>query len=150
MVLPFKWNLFSSTLTWYCYFLCSPNFLVCGWNPMVWPFNWNLFSSSFTWCYLFVCLFFSITIVSFGDKEPQPNCFPLGVLILIFPQASPFLSYDSSPPHQLNFSLENNLTSTFVSLAYESSKPFFFFVLRTEKRGHWSFSCWPTCFPCPQ
>ena len=34
------------------YVLCSSNFWVCGWNPMVLPFTWNLFSSTFTWCYL--------------------------------------------------------------------------------------------------
>ena len=33
--------------------VCSSNFWVCGWNPMVWPFKWNLFSSTFTWHYLF-------------------------------------------------------------------------------------------------
>ena len=31
MVLPFKWNLFSSTFTWYYYLVCSSNFWVCGW-----------------------------------------------------------------------------------------------------------------------
>ena len=35
------------------YLVCSSNFWVCGWNPMVWPFKWNLFSSTFTWCYVF-------------------------------------------------------------------------------------------------
>ena len=34
--------------------LCSSNFWVCGWNPMVLPFKWNLFSSTFTLCYLFL------------------------------------------------------------------------------------------------
>ena len=33
-------------------FVCSSNFWVCGWNPMVWSFKWNLFSSSFTWNHL--------------------------------------------------------------------------------------------------
>ena len=31
------------------YLVCSSNFWVCGWNPMVLPFKWNLFSSIFTW-----------------------------------------------------------------------------------------------------
>ena len=35
------------------YLVCSSNFWVCGWNPMVLPFKWNLFSSTFTWYYLF-------------------------------------------------------------------------------------------------
>ena len=35
------------------YLVCSSNFWVCGWNPMVLPFKWNLFSSIFTWYYLF-------------------------------------------------------------------------------------------------
>ena len=35
------------------YLVCSSNFWVCGWNPIVWPFKWNLFSSTFTWCYVF-------------------------------------------------------------------------------------------------
>ena len=73
VVWPFKWNLFSSTFTWYylfrfvvlrfesvdeipwcdhsnktssvallrgtIYLVCSSNFWVCGWNPMVWPFK---------------------------------------------------------------------------------------------------------------
>ena len=43
MVWPFKWNLFSSTFTWY-YLLLQ--------NPMVLPFKRNVFSSTFTWCYL--------------------------------------------------------------------------------------------------
>ena len=30
------------------YLVCSSNFWVCGWNPMVWLFKWNLFSSTFT------------------------------------------------------------------------------------------------------
>jgi len=28
------------------YLVCSSNFWVCGWNPMVLPFKWNLFSST--------------------------------------------------------------------------------------------------------
>ena len=53
--LPFKWNLFSSTFTRYCYLVRSSNFRVCWLNPMVLPFKWNLFSSTFTcYCYL-VC-----------------------------------------------------------------------------------------------
>ena len=44
MVLPFKWNLFSSTFTWYNIYLAwSPNFWVWGWNPTVLPFKWNPF-----------------------------------------------------------------------------------------------------------
>ena len=35
------------------YLVCSSNFWVCGWNPMVLPFKWNLFSSTFTWYYLY-------------------------------------------------------------------------------------------------
>ena len=35
------------------YLVCSSNFRVCRWNPMVLPFKWNLFSSTFTWYYLF-------------------------------------------------------------------------------------------------
>ena len=31
------------------YLVCSYNFGVCGWNPMVSPFKWNLLSSAFTW-----------------------------------------------------------------------------------------------------
>ena len=30
------------------YLVCSSNFWVCGWNPLVLPFKWNLFSSTFT------------------------------------------------------------------------------------------------------
>ena len=26
------------------YLVCSSNFWVCGWNPMMLPFKWNLFS----------------------------------------------------------------------------------------------------------
>ena len=52
MVLPFKWNFFRSTFTWYYLFTCSSNFWVCEWNPMVWPFKWSLFSSSFAWHHL--------------------------------------------------------------------------------------------------
>ena len=40
------------------YLVCSSNFWVCGWNPMVWPFKWNLFSSTFTWYYLYAVLTF--------------------------------------------------------------------------------------------
>ena len=35
------------------YLVCSSNFWVCGWNPMVLPFKWNVFSSTLTWYYLF-------------------------------------------------------------------------------------------------
>ena len=35
------------------YLVCSSNFLVCGWNPLVLPFKWNPFSSTFTWYSLF-------------------------------------------------------------------------------------------------
>ena len=55
MMLPFKWNLFSSTFT--SYIVCFSNFWVCGWDPMVLPFKWNLFSSTFTWCYLYSTFF---------------------------------------------------------------------------------------------
>ena len=48
VVLPFKWNLFSSTFTWYYFFVRSSNFWVCGWNPVVLPFKWNLFNNTFT------------------------------------------------------------------------------------------------------
>ena len=34
MVLPFKWNLFSSTFTWYYLFSLKSNFWVCTWNPI--------------------------------------------------------------------------------------------------------------------
>ena len=48
MVLPFKWNLFSSTFTWHCLFSTySSNYWVCRWNSMVLPFKWNPFSSTF-------------------------------------------------------------------------------------------------------
>ena len=48
IVLPFIWNIFSSTFTWYCLFSTySSHFWVCGWNPMVLPFKWNPFSSTF-------------------------------------------------------------------------------------------------------
>ena len=39
MVWPFKWNLFSSTFTWYYFLLWSSNFWLCKWNPMGWPLN---------------------------------------------------------------------------------------------------------------
>ena len=48
---PFKWNLFSSTFTWYYYLVCCSNFWVYGSNPMVLPFKWKLYSSTFTWYY---------------------------------------------------------------------------------------------------
>ena len=35
--------------------LCSRNFWVCGWNPVVWPFKWKLLSSTFLWYCLFCC-----------------------------------------------------------------------------------------------
>ena len=58
VVLPFNWNVVSSTFT--CYYLkaCSFKFWVCGWNPMVWLFNWNVFSSTFTLYYKHVVLSF--------------------------------------------------------------------------------------------
>ena len=37
--LPFKWNPFSNTFTWYCLFsMYSSNFCICRWNPIVLPF----------------------------------------------------------------------------------------------------------------
>ena len=39
------------------YLVCSSNFWVCGWNPMVLPFKWNLFSSTFT-CYCSFSMYF--------------------------------------------------------------------------------------------
>ena len=33
------------------YLVCSANFWVCGWNPMVLTFKWNLFRSVFAWSY---------------------------------------------------------------------------------------------------
>ena len=35
------------------YLVCSCNFWVCEWNPIVLPFKWNLVRSTFTWYYLF-------------------------------------------------------------------------------------------------
>ena len=35
------------------YLVCSSNFWVCGWNPILLPFEWNLFSSTFPWYYLY-------------------------------------------------------------------------------------------------
>ena len=57
MVLPFKWNLFSSTFTWCYLLLCSSNFWVCRRNPMVSPFKQYLFSSTFTYHYSLFCIF---------------------------------------------------------------------------------------------
>ena len=37
------------------YLVCSSNFWVCGWNPMVWPFKWKLLSSTFLWYCLLCC-----------------------------------------------------------------------------------------------
>ena len=45
MVLPFKWNLFSSTFTWYYYLVCSSNFWVCGW----------FIGYCKTWVWLYLC-----------------------------------------------------------------------------------------------
>ena len=39
------------------YLVCSSNFWICGWKPMVLPFKWNLFSSTFTCYYHLVCRF---------------------------------------------------------------------------------------------
>ena len=37
---------------YYCiYLVCSSNFWVWRWNPMVLPFKWNLFSNTFSWSY---------------------------------------------------------------------------------------------------
>ena len=42
MVLPFKWNLFSSTFALgTVYLVCSSNFRVWGWTAVVWPFKLN-------------------------------------------------------------------------------------------------------------
>ena len=55
LVLPFKWNPFSSTFTWCCLLSTySSNCWVCGWNPMVLPSKWNPFSSTFIWNYFFL------------------------------------------------------------------------------------------------
>ena len=43
--LPFKWNLFSSTVTRYCYLVCSSNFRVCWWNPVGFAFLQNVFAT---------------------------------------------------------------------------------------------------------
>ena len=53
LVLPFKWNLFSSTFTWYYLFIGSSTFWVRGWNCVLWSFKWNLFSSNFTFLFSF-------------------------------------------------------------------------------------------------
>ena len=66
MVLPFKWNLFSSTFTWYYLFsMYSSNFWVCGWNPMVWPFKWKLLNSTFLWLHHTILFFLSNEICFF-------------------------------------------------------------------------------------
>ena len=57
MVLPFKWNLFRILSHGTIYLICSSNFWVCGWIPMVWPFKWKLFSRTIAWCYLLFGLF---------------------------------------------------------------------------------------------
>ena len=50
--LPFKWNLFSSTVTRYCYLVCSSNFRVWttefvqhNWNPVGFAFLQNVFAT---------------------------------------------------------------------------------------------------------
>ena len=35
------------------YLVCSSNFWVCKWNPMMWSFKWNLSACTFKWCYHF-------------------------------------------------------------------------------------------------
>ena len=44
------------------YSVCSSNFWVCGWNPIVLPFKWNHFGNTNTWS----CLFISIFKMKFG------------------------------------------------------------------------------------
>ena len=39
------------------YLICSSNFWVCGWIPIVWPFRWKLFSRTIAWCYLVLGLY---------------------------------------------------------------------------------------------
>ena len=36
------------------YLVCSSNFWVCGWNPLVLPFKWNIFGRTFAQYYLFL------------------------------------------------------------------------------------------------
>ena len=57
--------------------VCSSNFCVCGWNPMVLPFKRNLFGTTFAGCYLFLrilgkrhleLLWFSFTCRSYEWK----------------------------------------------------------------------------------
>ena len=52
VMLPFKWNLFSSTVTWCFLILYVVLTFKSGWNPILLPFKWNLVSSTFTWHYL--------------------------------------------------------------------------------------------------
>ena len=55
--------------------VCSSNFGVCGWNPMMLPFKWNLSACTYTWCYCFskfhkmkfrnlfqICLWLNLTV----------------------------------------------------------------------------------------
>ena len=54
MMLPFKWNFFSSTFTWYYYFIQVPTFESV--DEILWcdhSIKWNFFSSTFTRYYLF-------------------------------------------------------------------------------------------------
>ena len=51
------------------YSVCSSNFWVRGWNPMMWPFKWKLSACTVTFCYLFVKILES-EIWKFGQILP--------------------------------------------------------------------------------
>ena len=44
------------------YLVCSSNFWVCRWNPMMWLFTWKLSVCTFIWCYLFVKILVEICL----------------------------------------------------------------------------------------
>ena len=55
--------------------VCSSNFWICRWNPMVLPFKWNLFSSPFIWYYL-LGLYLLVVIPRLQFPWPDHSCGP--------------------------------------------------------------------------
>ena len=65
--------------------VCSTNFRVCGWNPIVWPFKWNLFKSFFHILLCIVLTFESVDAIlwCYHSNETSSEILSHGTIYLV-------------------------------------------------------------------
>ena len=110
------------------YLVCSSNFWICRWNPMVLPFKWNLFRSTFT-CYYLLGLYLLVVIPRLQFPWPDHSYRPQQKLSMAF------IFYCTILSSSLNAWIKQFLTGPFKGrqlLNYQSCHVVLFMLNKKE------------------